>query len=147
MAGETPQQAAKVVIDPEHPEAGKGGVVPPVEHRFGPGNLANPGGRPKGYDPRAVMRRRMAENQNEHGEGAMAVEIADRIIDLATEIAGSRVDRDTADTVLKALDAQLKIIHEVSGKPQEFVEHTGAQSRTLVIHGERPNVPPPELPA
>ena len=26
----TPQVEAKVLIDPSHPEAGKGGVVPPV---------------------------------------------------------------------------------------------------------------------
>lgn len=39
-----------------------------------------------------------------------------------------------------------EVINQVEGKPVEFKQQGGSQSRTLVIHGERPNVPPPELP-
>ena len=37
-----------VTIDPGSPEAGRGGVVPPRETRFKPGQSGNPKGRPKG---------------------------------------------------------------------------------------------------
>ncbi len=37
-----------VTIDPGSPEAGTGGVVPPPETRFKPGESGNPNGRPKG---------------------------------------------------------------------------------------------------
>ncbi len=37
-----------VTIDPHSPEAGNGGVVPPRETRFKPGESGNPNGRPKG---------------------------------------------------------------------------------------------------
>ena len=35
-------------VDPGSPEAGHGGVVPPRETRFKPGESGNPNGRPKG---------------------------------------------------------------------------------------------------
>ena len=37
-----------VTIDPESPEAGSGGVIPPRQTRFKPGVSGNPNGRPKG---------------------------------------------------------------------------------------------------
>ncbi len=37
-----------VTIDPDSPEAGNGGVVPPLETRWKPGQSGNPKGRPKG---------------------------------------------------------------------------------------------------
>lgn len=38
---------------------GNGGTIPPVEHRFGPGNNANPAGRPKGSDLVGILRREL----------------------------------------------------------------------------------------
>ena len=44
---ETPAvKAIEVIRDPDHPEAGKGGIVPPVETRWKPGQPGNPKGRP-----------------------------------------------------------------------------------------------------
>lgn len=36
---------------------GKGGVIPPKAHRFQPGQVTNPGGRPKGGGPTDAMRK------------------------------------------------------------------------------------------
>ena len=38
---------SSVVLAAESAKAGRGGNIPPIAHRFGPGNNANPGGRPK----------------------------------------------------------------------------------------------------
>ena len=45
-----------------------------------PGVSGNPGGRPKGASVLAPMLRKLAANPNEHGEGKLAVELADQII-------------------------------------------------------------------
>lgn len=42
----SPANHAMVIIDPQHPEAGKGGVVPPAHTRWVPGQSGNPAGRP-----------------------------------------------------------------------------------------------------
>ena len=39
-----------VTIDHDSPEAGNGGVIPPKETRFKPGQSGNPKGRPKGAE-------------------------------------------------------------------------------------------------
>lgn len=43
--------------EPAPVRAGCGGIVPPVEHRFRPGNSANPGGRPKFRETSNAMRK------------------------------------------------------------------------------------------
>ncbi len=44
------RKKSSVTIDPGNPDAGKGGVIPPEETRFQPGESGNPNGRPKGSE-------------------------------------------------------------------------------------------------
>lgn len=106
MTGETPQVSAKVIRDPEHPEAGRGGIVPPVETRFQPGNRANPGGRPKGANVVSPLLRDMAKGcviDKETGEvlkyGDKAEEAARRFIEAA--LAG---DKQTVEALAKLIE-------------------------------------------
>ena len=139
MAEETPQKRPKAIIDPDHPEAGRGGVVPPVETRF----TGQPGpGRPKGsHSARAALMRKWrkdheSDTEAEEGEqriGKEALRVADAIhaaaligdVDLVTSLA--------------------KLIDQVEGKPQERVEMSEAKASAIVIHADDDG-PPPALP-
>lgn len=78
-----------------------------------------------------MLLRKLAENPNEHGEGARAVAIADALLDIALRIRTS--SPAAQDALLKSLDAQLKVLHEASGKPQERVEHSANAARTINV--------------
>lgn len=111
--------------------------LPPIETRFKPGQSGNPGGRPKGASPRAALRRMLAEKPNEHGEGAETAAIAQRIMEVARSIANGAVDHDKA---LKVMEAQLRILEQVDGKPVQAIEHTGDVTvRRIVL--EDPTLP------
>ena len=139
MADEPDDQAEAytVIKDPTHPEAsGVTGVVPPPEGRFKPGESGNPGGRPKGsYSIRAVKRRLLAANPNEFGEGEGAVASADAIFKTLAKMRAGQLDPDTG---LRLIDAEIRLIHEVEGKPQERVEHSGGQTRRIQVHKSEP---------
>mgnify|MGYP003424094463 FL=1 len=106
------------------------GNILPVEKQWKPGQSGNPGGRPKGASPRAALRRMLAENPNEHGEGSESAAIAARIMQIAKAIAGGELDHDKA---LKVLEAQLKVLEQVDGKPKETIEHSGDVTVRRVI--------------
>lgn len=93
---ETPQERAKVIIDPTHPEAGRGGVVPPVHSRIQPGQALNPGGRPKGASVQAALLRELARKPDEDGIGEKAREIAEALIAVA------KGERDPSEVDVKA---------------------------------------------
>lgn len=101
----SPQQPALV--------PGKGGIVPPVERRYGgpKANPGNPGGRPKGSSLLAPLLRRLAKNPNEDGEGAEAVATIERLLDKA---------RNGKD-----ITTELKLIERVDGSPNQKIEHSG----------------------
>ena len=129
------KQAVRVVIDPSHPEAGDGGVVPPPEYRYPPGVSGNPSGRPKGsFDPRVPLRRKWSANPNADGEGALSVEHAERIEQAV-------LARDE-----KALECELKLLHEISGKPRETIGVTHTDGRTITTVAPDPTRPIPPLP-
>lgn len=69
-------------------QAGKGGVVPPKDKRFGQpgGNPINIGGRPKGSPSISrAMARALARNPDEDGIGQAAGEIGDNIVSAIRE--------------------------------------------------------------
>lgn len=113
---ESPQQHAS-------PKAGRGGNIPPVEHRWKPGVSPNPAGRPKGSDVRAIIQRQWAKNPNGDGEGQLAFAHAERIVKAV-------IDRDTT-----ALEVELKLLHEVCGKPKEHIELDAHVSGEIRIVG------------
>lgn len=129
------------IIDPDHPEAGKGGVVPPLETRWKKGVSANPGGKLKGsFSTRAAWKRKLAkgyETDTEAGEGEekigiLARELADRLYDAIVE--GN-------DAKVRAIAAA---IAEAEGKPQERVEHSGGQTLVQIVGVEVPDEAPDE---
>ena len=107
----TPQESAKVIIDPTHPEAGRGGVVPPVHSRFPPGNRANPGGRRKGASVLHEIERRLAEGAEFDADGNLvrvgkeACELAEAILAVASgKRDPSEVDVKAALAILDRTD-------------------------------------------
>lgn len=57
------------------------GLPPPKENQFPPGVSGNPGGRPKGSPSiLAALRRRLAANANDDGEGDRAGKLADMVL-------------------------------------------------------------------
>jgi Family of unknown function (DUF5681) len=66
----------------QHPRStgdglGNGGVAPPVEHRWKPGQSGNPGGRPKGRTLTGVLRELV---QQDHGGRPIVEVLAQRIL-------------------------------------------------------------------
>lgn len=120
-ADESPEIHA--TIDPTHPEAGKGGVVPPQETRWVAGCPSpNPGGKPKGsFSVRAAWKRKLAKGFETDTEAGPDEE---RIGALARKLAD-----DLAEAVDRGDDAKVRAIAlsiaEAEGKPQERVEHSG----------------------
>lgn len=144
LADESAHEQPKYRVDASDPAAGKGGVVLDESLRFQPGVSGNPGGRPRGSSPRAVLLRKLAKDPNEHGEGRLAEEIADRALAIAQSL--EHIDPKEADAAFKAFNAQLHLIHEVDGKPQERVEHSGQTRRSIIVHPSTPSATPPPLP-
>lgn len=89
---------------------------------------------------RDVKRRKMAANANEHGEGAGAEACADSILKTIESLRLGRIEPDVA---LKRLEAEFKLIHEVEGRPQERVEHSGTSTREVHVHEPSGPKPPP----
>ena len=75
------------------------GVPPPVEYQFRPGDRGNPHGRPRGASLLAPYLRKLAANPNEYGEGALAVEAAERAVQAL--LTG---DKDTVKAFLDSMD-------------------------------------------
>lgn len=128
----TPQVEAKVLIDPSHPEAGKGGVVPPVHARFREGQSGNPGGRPKGALPRSAWLRKIARDEDEDGIGLGARKIGERVAELTDKLAEDGADVDRISAELKVL---LELFAQAEGRPQERVEHSGEVASKVIIEG------------
>ena len=121
--------------EPGHPRAGNGGIVLDERFLYRKGQPSpKPGGKPKGFDPRAVLRAiwaRGADDDCPHGD--LAIEHAERIIQAV-------VDHDT-----EALECELKLLHEISGKPLEVRESVQRQERKITVVKSVPQKRP-ELP-
>lgn len=132
--GESPQNQACPKCGLEHPPAGKGCVVPPVEHRFPPGVSANPGGRPKGsFSARAYGRSKWARNPDEEtGVGERARAAWDELEEAAR---AGNVD------LVKTLTA---VIAEIEGKPTEYVERTNVKRFEVNMQPRRGATEPPK---
>lgn len=63
------------------------GHTPPGAVPFVPGQSGNPEGRPKGHSILTPVLRRLRASPNEHGEGALAVALAGRLLDAADALA------------------------------------------------------------
>lgn len=142
-APETPGIQAKVIIDPSHPEAGRGGVVPPVHSRFQEGVSGNPSGKPRGsHDTRAGIRRRLArgwetDTEAESDDEKLGIEaraLADQAVRLA--MAGDA----------EGVRAICQVIAEAQGKPQEHVVTEQKAERVVVVYKAVPGDNPEELP-
>lgn len=138
---EPPQEPAVSYACPQcgrlHPGAGCGGVVPPVESRFGPGNQANPGGRPKGASVVAALRRKLAANPNEHGEGAEAERVAAEF--LAASRSGEEHDARRSASLGR-------LIEHIDGKPRQTITSTSPVAPpTIIVHTTE--IRAPEMPA
>ncbi len=70
-------------VNPNPAPSPRSGLPPPVAHQFRPGQSGNPHGRPAGASTQGPFLRRLAANQNEYGEGAEAVAIAEQLITAA----------------------------------------------------------------
>ncbi len=132
MEGESPQEKAKVIIDPSHPHAGKGGVVPPESGRIKPGEVRNPGGRPKGYSVLHEIMRDLAQGAEIDADGEVirsglkARELAQALLDVAS---GKRAPEEI-DT-----KAALAILDRTDGPVEKKVEHSGGIPVRVVIRG------------
>lgn len=102
--------------------------MPPEHSRFAPGQSGNPSGKLKGsFSIRAALKRKLAADPGEHGTGRIADALADLLI------------REAIDS-----DRIHALIHEIEGKPTEYVERTDNSTRTIVV---KPGaVTPPEMP-
>ena len=135
MTDETPQERAKVIIDPSHPQAGKGGVVPPEHSRIKPGQTLNPGGRPRGASVNAALLRDLARDPDEDGIGRGAREIAEALIAVA------RGQRDPSEIDVKAA---LAIIDRTDGPiVREQITHNTHVVQGIELHdrGEPVRIP------
>ena len=127
---ESPQQTAKTIIDVNHPEAGKGGVVPPAHSRFRPGECHNPGGRPRGYSVLHEIMRELAAGAeiSEDGtvirSGARARELAQALMDVA---AGRRSPNDID------VKAALAIMDRTDGPVEKRIEHSGEITTKRIV--------------
>lgn len=122
------------VAQQQAPEYRVGYGNPPLEGRFKKGVSGNPGGRRKGSDTRAVLRRLWAANPNALGEGQLAVDHAIRLIE-------ALMKRDH-----EALDAEIKVLHEICGKPTEKIEQEITNARRVILRVDAGQGPPPGLP-
>lgn len=103
---------------PENRRAGKGGVIPPVEYQFKPGQSGNPGGRPKLLS--GAYRAMLAEVNPRDSEGrtnAEIIAVAARVEALKGDVSAMREIRSATEgdksynyDLSKATDEQLQRI-------------------------------------
>jgi len=127
---ESPGIPAKVIIDPSHPEAGKGGVVPPLHSRQQPGEPSiNPSGKPKGsHSVRVAWKRKLRkgwETDTESDDGEQVGTLARHLADKMAEA----IENGDADTIRSIAT----VIDQAEGKPQESTHHTGNVNAGVVI--------------
>ncbi len=145
VEGDSPERSAKALIDPTHPEAGRGGVVPPVATRFKPGNNTNPGGMPKGTkhaSARRAILRALAKGFEDDAEasseddriGAQAIALASEIIEAARN--------GNADKVR----AIATLIDQAEGKPTEHRINETVGEQVVILRLPVGDDPPDELP-
>jgi hypothetical protein len=103
------------------PGAGCGGIVPPPEHRWKPGQSGNPKGRPKGASVVEPLLRKLSLDPNEYGEGLSARELAAKLYEKALE----------GD--MKALSI---VLDRVDGPVQQHLEHSGGLTQVILRGGE-----------
>lgn len=112
----------QAIVDHSHPDASpRGGVVPPAETRFRPGQSGNPGGKPKGASILGPLLREMARRPDEDGYGSKAVELAKRLAEAALE-----GDREAVDAILKLMD-------RTDGPVEKKIEHTGELTTKRIV--------------
>jgi hypothetical protein len=104
--GQAVPEKCAVIVDPKHPEAGNGGIVPPVEHRFKPGVRPPCGGGKKGMIRMADRIRTKLEEKDKNG-----VVYADAIVQTIFDMAQS-----------KDIAALKEILDRVDGKALQRVE-------------------------
>ena len=131
MGDEAPHRQA-VIIDPNHPEAGDGGVVPPVHSRFQPGQSGNPGGWSKSFSIRHKLQADLAANPDKDGYGAKTAALAKA----ALESAGVGNAEGVRAVALVA--------EQVEGKLTEYVEQDLKDERTVILRNPPGPQPLPE---
>lgn len=127
------------MADADRPQVqASGRPLPPIEHRFQPGQSGNPGGRPKGALPRTAMLRELARSPDEDGIGANAVRAGKRYTALLIELETATAARSD---IIRAELAELRhTFDQAEGKPQEKIEHSGNLKRVEIEFEDRPNV-------
>lgn len=101
--------------------------------RFPPGVSGNPDGNKHGSSAVAPLRRLMAADPNDHGEGKVAVETAQRLLDL---MAGRFTDPKEAAVQLKAI---LAAVERVDGKVLQEVKNSGEPTHVTRVVVEMPD--------
>lgn len=117
----------------KHRHPGSENLRPPWK----PGECPNPGGRPKGSSILAPLLRKLAAQQNEHGEGKLAEAHAEELIRLALGKAGA-----DPKLVASQLKAALAILERADGA---VVKEVHQQTEELIITlQDRPEAKRPE---
>lgn len=111
-----------------------GQFLPGNPHAFPPGVSGNPGGRPRGSSVTAPLLRLLAKDENEHGEGRLAVAHAQRLLDIAL---GKAIGEDP-----KTLAAELKAIaltmERTDGRVLQEVKNSGEPTHVTRVVVEMP---------
>lgn len=119
------------------------GRVPPVEHRFKPGQSGNPGGMPKGAkyaSPRRALLRALGKDADKDTEaageddrlGAMSLDLARQLLEAARNGDAEKVR------------AIATVIDQAEGKPTEHVIQEATGERTVILRNPPPPQPLPE---
>jgi hypothetical protein len=119
--------------------AGKGGVVPPVEHRWQPGKSANPGGRP-GYRGVSVAMRRLLRAGPDALDRAIKEPRNNAEALAAAVILNSQSEQSGSGHLKQLLD-------RVEGPVEQRVHNTGEAAPAFIVEivgreeGQKPSDP------
>lgn len=117
----TPEEREKALAKGKHPNSLAN--LRPIARGHGSPNPGGLPGRPPGSSVMGPILRKLAENQNEHGEGKGAEELGDLYLEAAKALAQG-VDVSKDGTTKYDVTPILKIIEYADGKPIQQIEKT-----------------------
>lgn len=122
--------------------AGDGGIVPPVETRWRPGESGNPTGKPKGsHSVRAALRRKLRKGYDSDTDSDDGEQLGTWARKLADDVAQA-IDEGDADKIRSIAT----IIDQAEGKPTETRVNKGTGKLVVVLDKLDDDDNPEELP-